>query len=137
MLVNCLLMIPFSLFFHYAYDVRPYHLDRVLDQESLPINGQLSPPVRYQGGPLGIRAWFQMWNPTEVVSAIFFSFTMFSEKNKRQHTQMGQQPEQMYVYEQQGGGIPGTELEQNTAYEGRVVGYAGGPPMPQEYGRHY
>lgn len=89
-LVNCLVTVPFSLFFHYAYDVGPYIIHR--GRQSHP---QLPSPSRvefgagagaadggaqylqYQGGFLGIRAFAGMLNPSEYFGALAFAFTMF------------------------------------------------------------
>lgn len=70
-IVNCLIMVPFSIFFHYAYDVRPYIIDRH------PESGRgESHYSHYQGGPLGIRAFAGMLDPGEILGAIGFVFKM-------------------------------------------------------------
>lgn len=67
-IVNCLIMVPFSVFFHYAYDVRPYIIDRHTE------SGRGN--VHYLGGPLGIRAFAGMFDPGEILGAIGFVFKM-------------------------------------------------------------
>lgn len=79
MLINCLLIVPFSIFFHYAYDVNPYHLSslKYRDEELQPINDA---PGRssYHGGTFGMNAWAWVCDPRELVSGILFSFKMLS-----------------------------------------------------------
>ncbi|KAF3770465.1 hypothetical protein M406DRAFT_247007 [Cryphonectria parasitica EP155] len=131
MLINCLLMVPFSIFFHWAYDVTSYHLSHTpatafaatVDndlEEMRPVVGNANPPqnrpIRYQGGPLGIKAWVWVWNPMELIHAIVFSFTMFSESRKAGGSGRG-----AYVYEQS----PGLG-DQRTSYEGYGRGAYGG-----------
>lgn len=70
-IVNCLIMVPFSIFFHYAYDVRPY----IINHHSQPERGE-SRYLHYQGGPLGIRAFAWMLDPGEILGAIGFVFKM-------------------------------------------------------------
>lgn len=67
-IVNCLIMVPFSIFFHYAYDVRPYIIDRHIE------SGRGN--VRYLGGPLGMRAFAGMFDPGEILGAVGFVFKM-------------------------------------------------------------
>lgn len=72
-LVSCCLMVPFSIFFHYAYDVKPYIISRNPDPEAAQY-------LHYQGGFLGIRAFTGFLNPSEVLSAMAFTFTLLSKK---------------------------------------------------------
>lgn len=74
-IVNCLIMVPFSIFFHYAYDVGPYIIG---GSKHHPENGgtQHYHPQQYQGGFLGIRAFAGMINPRELLGAIGFVFKM-------------------------------------------------------------
>lgn len=67
-IVNCLIMVPFSIFFHYAYDVRPYIIDRHLESG----RGE----SHYHGGFLGVRAFAGMFDPGELIGAIGFVFKM-------------------------------------------------------------
>lgn len=52
-------MVPFALFFPYAYRVSPY------------VNAG-----PYKGGLLGGRAWIGVFNPMEILRAIKFAFDM-------------------------------------------------------------
>ncbi|KAK7746487.1 hypothetical protein SLS53_002446 [Cytospora paraplurivora] len=97
-MVMALLTVPFSIFFHYAYDVKPYYLENSNkhlplaqgDPESGSASGKIanyttvgSGGTSYQGGPLGIWAWLAMWNPSELISGFIFGFTMLSKKNRQ------------------------------------------------------
>lgn len=62
--LNCVIMVGFSIFFHYAYSVTPYIVDEQVDPE----NGS-SEDQHYQGGFLGIRAWVGMLDPSELIIA--------------------------------------------------------------------
>lgn len=119
LLVNCLLMVPFSVFFHYAYDVKPYKLSSYAEQESWPMDPAGLPP-RYHGGPLGIKAWFQVWSPVELISAIFFSFKM-------SHESSGINAKQQAIYYE-------TELAQAPVRGGRSHGHHAGR---QEYAGYH
>lgn len=55
-------MVPFALFFPYAYRVSPY------------INAG-----RYKGGFLGIHAWIGVFNPMEILRAIKLAFDMVTQ----------------------------------------------------------
>ena len=90
-------MVPFAVFFHYAYSARPYFI-RSRDPD-MPF------PQSYQGGPLGVYAWLGMLDIGEIVSAIRFAFTMAKEQRKQrmgrsdaagydllEHQQQGQEP---------------------------------------------
>lgn len=62
--LNCIIMVGFSIFFHYAYSVTPYIIDKQVDPE-----GGASQEQHYGGGFLGIRAWIGMLNPAEIIGA--------------------------------------------------------------------
>lgn len=81
-IVNCLIMVPFSIFFHYAYDVGPYIIGR---RRHHPEHGATSQyyPQHYQGGFLGIRAFAGMMDPRELLGAIGFVFKMGPAKPKK------------------------------------------------------
>lgn len=70
--VNCLILVPFSVFFHYAYDVGPYIIDG--HSHSDPERG--GSHQHYQGGFLGARAFIGMLDPREILGAIGFMFKM-------------------------------------------------------------
>ncbi|KAJ5281021.1 hypothetical protein N7478_006393 [Penicillium angulare] len=65
-LVTCLQMVPFALFFPYAYRTSPY-----------------IGAGPYQGGFLGYRAWIGVYNPMELLHAIKFAFGMATEMRKQ------------------------------------------------------
>jgi len=80
-MIICLEMVPFSVFFHYAYSVRPYVFSR------MPVSATDHPYDRpqdmtYQGGFLGVRAWIAMLNPSEIIKAIIFAITMASDSRR-------------------------------------------------------
>lgn len=103
-MVTALLTVPFSIFFHFAYDVKPYYLENIVHHMPLAHTeieaGGPSPSsgggagkpatyttvgaasTSYQGGPLGIRAWLGMLNPGELVSGFIFGVTMLSRENR-------------------------------------------------------
>lgn len=62
--LNCIIMVGFSIFFHYAYSVTPYIIDEQVDPET-----GCTQDKHYQGGFLGVRAWVGMLNPMEIISA--------------------------------------------------------------------
>ena len=69
-LIISLLMVPFSLFFHYAYSIKPYRLSKIaLDQVE---NGENEPfvPMKYQGGLFNLKMWFLVFIPTDLVRGI-------------------------------------------------------------------
>lgn len=114
MMANCLLMVPFAIFFHWAYDVKSYHLPS-LDEELRPMYSAAR-QLRYEGGRLGLKAWLWIWNPKEIISASLFSFAMFSESKKVCIRN------QDHVYEQS---ALSTGLGPNTCYESHAGGYNG------------
>lgn len=61
-------MVPFALFFPYAYSVSPY-----LSVDSY---------HPYQGGFLGVNAWIGLFNPMEILRATAFAFGMAAELRK-------------------------------------------------------
>lgn len=62
--LNCVIMVGFSVFFHYAYSVKPYIIDEQVDPEN-----ESSQDQHYQGGFLGIHAWVEMLNAMEIIGA--------------------------------------------------------------------
>lgn len=71
-IVNCLILVPFSVFFHYAYSVGPY----IISSDRHGGEPGHHPEVRYQGGFLGVRAFARMLDPRELLGAIGFMFRM-------------------------------------------------------------
>ncbi|KAJ5654692.1 hypothetical protein N7490_001695 [Penicillium lividum] len=92
-LVVCLQMVPFSIFFHYAYNVGPYKLRNqnssyhpTVQEAAQEFHGkadQLAIPLHYEGGPLGVRAWIGLFNPMEICRAIKFGFYMTQQAGNR------------------------------------------------------
>lgn len=64
-LLNCIIMVGFSIFFHYAYSVTPYLIGKEGDSET----GCRSEERHYRGGFLGVHAWVGMFNPMEIIGA--------------------------------------------------------------------
>lgn len=63
--LNCIIMVGFSIFFHYAYSVSPYIIDKQVSSDT----GCSPQDEHYWGGFLGVHAWIGMLNPSEVISA--------------------------------------------------------------------
>ncbi len=106
-------MVPFSVFFHYAYDVAPYDLTkpRMLplsdippqyggaggDAENQPFNQSRHMGManeeggQYYGGVLGVKAWIRVFDPREIGRAIVFAFTMRAQAAKMQRQVVGVQ----------------------------------------------
>lgn len=63
--LNYIIMAGFSIFFHYAYSVTPYIIDKQVGCET----GCSSQDKHYRGGFLGVHAWIGMLNPMEFISA--------------------------------------------------------------------
>jgi hypothetical protein len=80
-LIISLEMVPFSIFFHYAYSVRQYIAsgDTKSANESNLSNSYSIQGQNYQGGFLGGKAWLATFNPTETWRAVVFAFKMASE----------------------------------------------------------
>ncbi|KUI59975.1 hypothetical protein VP1G_07199 [Cytospora mali] len=88
-LVNCLIMVPFSIFFHYAYDVGPYIIDRNGHARAAEAGQDEAQYLRYQGGFLGIRAYTGMLNPSEFFGAIAFAFAAFRDRKQDVNARAG------------------------------------------------
>lgn len=73
--LNCIIVVGFSIFFHYAYSVTPYIIDKQVDPEAGGPQGQ-----SYRGGFLGVPAWVGILNPMEVISA---TASIFSRGDSR------------------------------------------------------
>lgn len=99
-MVNCLILVPFSVFFHYAYDVGPY----IIDHKSVPEHGEPQ-YLHYQGGFLGGRAFLGMLNPGEMLGAIGLMFKMVRGRRRQSD-------------------LPGRGYDTATSTEGRDAGRA-------------
>ncbi|OQU98388.1 hypothetical protein CLAIMM_04183 [Cladophialophora immunda] len=104
-MTTCILMVPFAVFFHYAYDVSPYDITkpRMLPLSEIPpqyidearssqeaLTGRSGSPDsfnqhrhighetggQYYGGALGVKAWATLPDVREILKAIHFAFTM-------------------------------------------------------------
>lgn len=99
-MIMAIFTVPFSVFFHFAYDVKPYYLENTanhmplaqadLESGSVSPNGKRAPyttvgaaGTSYQGGFLGIWAWLGMLNPSELISGFVFGFTMLRKENRQ------------------------------------------------------
>ncbi|KAA8648645.1 hypothetical protein EYZ11_010637 [Aspergillus tanneri] len=96
-MVICVQMVPFALFFPYAWNVAPYFLSR--QNLALPASENQNQSrygtdttyyhkgpgnendilAQYKGGPLGARAWLGLLSPMEILRAIKFAFNMSTE----------------------------------------------------------
>ncbi|KAK1991025.1 hypothetical protein LX36DRAFT_591385 [Colletotrichum falcatum] len=87
----CIEMLPLAAFFHYAYSYRPYVIGS--DRAIRPLAGdnEAYVPQTYSGGPGGLWALIEMWNPMEIVEAIGFGLRMKAEERYQQRTQKGWQ----------------------------------------------
>ncbi|KAK2060047.1 hypothetical protein LY76DRAFT_645023 [Colletotrichum caudatum] len=96
----CLEMLPIAIFFHHAYSYRPYVIGS--DRVNRPLAGdhEAYAPQTYSGGPGGVRALVEMWNPMEIVEAVVFGLRMKAEEQMQKRTQKGWHNAQ---YQQVGG----------------------------------
>ncbi|KAK5287023.1 hypothetical protein LTR14_009440 [Exophiala xenobiotica] len=99
----CIQMVPFSIFFHWAYDagaqpkpapdaqsaMQQQQQQQQYDNNHLPEH-ELS--GGYYGGPVGVRALLTIFNPMEVVRAISFGFSMRSESKRMNREVIGVGP---------------------------------------------
>lgn len=145
-LVNCLQIVPISIFFHYAYTFRPYvvrkgehaiHYTNAGGQESVYV-----PEKRYQGGFLGYRALLGALNPIEVFEGVFFAFksAIGSAGNQRDHTFRGGESENMLASQSQYVPVspqpshaPEDRTQNPTAYPKPGLGYGHGEQGQGEY----
>jgi hypothetical protein len=74
-MVTCIIMVPLSVFFPFAYPSRPYYISRC----ATPTEGvaaEVLTPKLYHGGFLGWRAWVASMNPLETWKALLFGFSI-------------------------------------------------------------
>ncbi|KAJ9607998.1 hypothetical protein H2200_008077 [Cladophialophora chaetospira] len=103
-MTTCIIMVPFSIFFHYSYNVAPYDLTkpRMLPLseappqyagENVPFNEARhmahEEGGRYYGGFLGIKAWVMVFDPREILRAIVFAFTMRNQAGRMEREVVG------------------------------------------------
>lgn len=107
-----ILTVPFSVFFHFAYDVPTYcfqnvyrniPLAHIVDMETgsansntgLVSSGVNSTGSTYQGGFLGIWAWLGTLNPSELLSGFVFGLTMLNPGTVRPEASNGEGTERV------------------------------------------
>ncbi|KAK7968814.1 hypothetical protein PG988_007887 [Apiospora saccharicola] len=93
-LILSVLCVPFSIFFHHAYSVSPYYLERAslhkplaaidAEETGYASNGVNPVGTHYQGGPLGVWAFAGIFNPSEFIAGLRFGFQMRSKTSRRQ-----------------------------------------------------
>ncbi|KAK1721209.1 organic solute transporter Ostalpha-domain-containing protein [Colletotrichum acutatum] len=79
----CIEMLPLAAFFHYAYSHRPYVIGSGNTRRPLAGDLEAYEPQTYSGGPGGVWALVEMWNPMEIVEAIVFGLKMKTEERKQ------------------------------------------------------
>ncbi|EXF84053.1 hypothetical protein CFIO01_04913 [Colletotrichum fioriniae PJ7] len=79
----CIEMLPLAAFFHYAYSHRPYVIGGGNTRRPLAGDLEAYEPQTYSGGPGGVWALVEMWNPMEIVEAIVFGLKMKAEERKQ------------------------------------------------------
>ncbi|KIW13181.1 hypothetical protein PV08_08368 [Exophiala spinifera] len=122
-MIICVEMVPFSIFFHYAYDVGAYDLSKPRPLPLAYMGARPSPDSDsettyapqhmqtnshshshsgegYYGGPLGVWAWITVFNPMDILRAIVFGFSMKAESRKRRRmgNMSGQEDARMPAY---------------------------------------
>ncbi|KZL75523.1 DUF300 domain-containing protein [Colletotrichum tofieldiae] len=85
----CIEMLPLAAFFHYAYTYRPYVIGSGRTRRPLAGDLEAYEPQTYSGGPAGLWALVEMWNPMEIVEAIMFGLQMKAEERKQQRARKG------------------------------------------------
>ena len=81
-MVTCIIMVPLSVFFPFAYPSRPYYISRCAAPTE-DAAAELLTPKLYHGGLLGWRAWVASMNPLETWKAILFGFSIALKDRKR------------------------------------------------------
>ncbi|WYZ35072.1 hypothetical protein EsH8_I_001348 [Colletotrichum jinshuiense] len=88
----CIEMLPLAAFFHYAYSHRPYVIGSGNVRRPLAGDLEAYEPQSYSGGPAGLWALVEMWNPMEIVEALRFGLQLKMEERKQQRSQKGWEP---------------------------------------------
>jgi hypothetical protein len=81
-MIICILMVPLSVFFHYAYSCQPYLTSNPVSADT----NTAQPIPHYQGGFLGRKAWLRTASPGEILRAIAFAFSMATENHQSRQT---------------------------------------------------
>lgn len=88
----CIEMLPLAAFFHHAYSHRPYVIGSGNVRRPLAGDLEAYEPQSYSGGPAGLWALVEMWNPMEIVEALRFGLQLKMEERKQQRSQKGWEP---------------------------------------------
>ncbi|OLN88154.1 Transmembrane protein 184C [Colletotrichum chlorophyti] len=83
----CIEMFPLAIFFHYAYSYRPYVIRSGRARHALAGDPEAHEAQAYTGGPLGLWALVQAWNPMEILRAIRFGLHMKAEERRQKRAQ--------------------------------------------------
>jgi hypothetical protein len=68
-LIMSLLMVPFSLFFHYAYNIKPYLLKNISYHGEDGHYDSVARP-QYQGGLFKVKMWSQLFSIPDLIRGI-------------------------------------------------------------------
>ncbi|KUL90064.1 hypothetical protein ZTR_02843 [Talaromyces verruculosus] len=82
-LIISLLMVPFSLVFHYAYSIKPYRLSKIALNQAENGKNEAFAPLQYQGGLFNLKMWFSVFIPTDLVRGI---------KGRRSYSSVAREP---------------------------------------------
>ncbi|KAJ9148694.1 hypothetical protein NKR23_g5001 [Pleurostoma richardsiae] len=115
LMITCIEMVPFSVFFHYAYSATPFLIPSSDPESVEPMAGGVRP--HYQGGPLGVSAWLAFLNPSEIIQAVIFAFRMPSRARERS----GDVIEGAVPMEARMGGLDGYGRNKNARYPETVT----------------
>jgi hypothetical protein len=74
-MVTCIIMVPLSVFFPFAYPSRPYYVSRRAAPTE-DVAAEVLTPKLYCGGFIGWRAWAASMNPLQAWKAILFGFSI-------------------------------------------------------------
>ncbi|OJJ47327.1 hypothetical protein ASPZODRAFT_16007 [Penicilliopsis zonata CBS 506.65] len=68
-MIICILMVPISVFFHYAYGIKPYKLHKNPRQVEQGDYANMQ-PARYEGGLFNIRMWLSLFSIRSLIRAM-------------------------------------------------------------------
>lgn len=105
-MIICIQMVPFALFFNYAYSTKPYRMSSSArngnSQEYLAVEENEAirnyKSRQYQGGPLGAYAWLAFLNAVEFFREITSTYHMFQEGQVRMGNAMVSQESYQMQY---------------------------------------
>ncbi|KAF6824615.1 duf300 domain-containing protein [Colletotrichum musicola] len=81
----CIEMLPLAIFFHYAYSYRPYVIGSTSVRRPLAGDLEAYEPQTYSGGPGGLWALVELFNPMEIFEAIRFGLHMKAEQRRQRN----------------------------------------------------